>query len=67
MKSSLQMQRVYEINDFEKAKRWPRTLATYYRNGMQNFHLLRLQRQTIFRNLNDTQKKYIDFLMRQSN
>jgi len=42
MKSSLQMQRVYEINDFEKAKRWPRTLATYYRNGMQNFHLLRI-------------------------
>jgi hypothetical protein len=67
MKSSLQMQRVYEITDFEKAKRWPRTLATYYRNGMQNFHLLRLQRQTIIRNLNDSQKKYIDFLMRQSN
>lgn len=42
MKSSLLMQRVYEISDNEKAKRWPRMLGQYYRAGMQNFHLLRL-------------------------
>jgi hypothetical protein len=44
MKSSLQMQRVYEITDFEKAKRWPRMLAAYYKSGMQEFNLLRHQR-----------------------
>lgn len=34
MKSSLMQQRVYEISDNEKAKRWARILAQYYRTGM---------------------------------
>jgi len=31
MKSSVMQQRVYEISDSEKAKRWPRMLASYYK------------------------------------
>ena len=57
-------QRVQEISDKQKIAKWEDMQAEYYAEGMTEFNAMRNLRQRVCRSLNDTQRKFIDYLGR---
>jgi len=60
------MQRVQELSDRQKISKWEEMLSDYYKEGMQEFYAMRSLRQRVCRSLNETQRKFIDYLSRHS-
>lgn len=57
-------QRVQEISDKQKIMKWEEMQADYYSEGMTEFNAMRNLRQRVCRSLNETQRKFIDYLGR---
>jgi hypothetical protein len=58
------MQRVYQIQELEKVKRWKDVTAEYFKSNITSFYNLYSQRGRLFNLLNETQQKFIEFLQR---
>ena len=56
--------RVSEITESQKKQKWEEMLSQYYGEGMQQFNLMRHLRINVSKQLNDTQKQFIDYLSR---
>jgi hypothetical protein len=49
------MQRVYQIQELEKVKRWKDVTAEYFKSNITSFYNLYSQRGRLFNLLNETQ------------
>lgn len=58
--------RIQELNDKQKLAKWEEMLSNYYTTGMQEFNAMRSLRMRVCSSLNDTQRKFISYLGRQS-
>ena len=64
-KSAL-LQRVSEISEIQKKIKWEEMLSLYYGEGVQQFNMMRVLRQNVFKSLNDMQRQFINYLGRRN-
>lgn len=61
-----QNQQRYEINETQKINRWEDMLNSYYRDSLQRFNDLVMQRKRIFSLFSQTQSKFVSYICREA-